>query len=316
MFQLFANLLAWCYSITQNYVLMIAMFTLIIMIIVSPLTLKGTKSMLEMQRLQPEVKRLQNEYKGDRQKLNEELMKLYQQHKINPLGGCLPLLLQAPIFIILYRVLSQLTKIGEDGTFDPAYISETSQLFQSLDDQTEMLAFGLDLSKSAVSVLGDGIVQGIPYLLLVLGVMGTSYYQQYQITARNKYNPNATVNAQQQMIMRVLPLFFGFISLTLPSGLIVYFLTSNLYRIGLQAYITKRFYKKDAMAAAESAAPPATGKKAAPDAPAPAATNRPAPSRPGGNRPTPSRVTPPKGSTPPNTKARPHPRPQPKKPKN
>jgi YidC/Oxa1 family membrane protein insertase len=170
---------------------------------------------------------------------------------------------------------------------------------------------------------------GLPYLVLVLGVMGTSYYQQYQITARNKYNPNATVNAQQQMIMRVLPLFFGFISLTLPSGLIVYFLTSNLYRIGLQAYITRRYYHKafaEAAAAGKATsevidvkeAKEPKGAKSAKDAkaakPKPSGSStRPTPSRPGSAKPAPSRATPPKGSTPP--AKRPHPRPQPKKPK-
>ena len=64
-----------------------------------------------MQRLQPEMKRLQQQYKGDRQKLNEEMMKLYQEHKINPIGGCLPLLLQAPVFIILFRVLHSSTQV-------------------------------------------------------------------------------------------------------------------------------------------------------------------------------------------------------------
>jgi YidC/Oxa1 family membrane protein insertase len=319
MFQLFANVLAWCYSVTHNYALAIALFTLIIMVLVTPLTLKSTKSMLEMQRLQPEVKRLQNEYKGDRQKLNEELMKLYQEHKVNPLSGCLPLLLQAPVFIILYRVLSKISQVGEDGTFDPAYISETSELYKSLDGQTQMMSFGLDLSESAVDALGQGFVQGLPYLVLVLLVMATSYYQQYQITARNKYNPNATVNAPQQLIMKALPLFFGFISLTLPSGLIIYFLTSNLYRIGLQAYITRRYYRKHHWtdSAAEASAAPGEPKAKPGATGATGATNakRPAPSRPATPKPAPSRVTPPKGSTNDKSAPRPHPRPQPKKPK-
>jgi YidC/Oxa1 family membrane protein insertase len=100
-----------------------------------------------------------------------------------------------------------------------------------------MLSFGLDLSHSASKELGDSFVGGLPYLLLVLMVTATSYYQQRQISARNKGTP---VNPQQQMLMRVLPAFFAFISLTLPSGLVLYFFVSNLYRIVQQAFISHR----------------------------------------------------------------------------
>ena len=79
------------------------------MLITAPLVLKSTKGMLEMQKLQPEMKKLQNQYRGDRQKLNEEMMKLYQEHKVNPLASCFPLLLQMPVFIIMFRVLHGLT---------------------------------------------------------------------------------------------------------------------------------------------------------------------------------------------------------------
>ena len=109
-FDLFATILAWFYAITHNYALAIALLTLCVMVVLTPLTLKGTKSMLQLQKLQPEIKRLQAEHKGDRQKLNEEMMALYKENRINPLSGCLPLLLQAPVFFILYRVLHGLTR--------------------------------------------------------------------------------------------------------------------------------------------------------------------------------------------------------------
>ena len=110
MFDLFATILAWFYGISHNYAIAIAMLTLCVMVALTPLTLKGTKSMLQLQKLQPDIKRLQAEHKGDRQKLNEEMMALYKENRINPLSGCLPLLLQAPIFFILYRVLRGLTR--------------------------------------------------------------------------------------------------------------------------------------------------------------------------------------------------------------
>ena len=79
------------------------------MAIITPLTLKSTKGMLEMQRLAPEMRKLQAQYRNDRQKLNEEMMKLYQEHKVNPMASCLPLLAQMPVFIIMFRVLHGLT---------------------------------------------------------------------------------------------------------------------------------------------------------------------------------------------------------------
>src|SRR5205823_1688317 len=109
----FANLLAWLYTIWPSYGGMIVLYTMVIMLLVMPLTLKGTRSMMVLQALQPEMKKLQQQYKDDRQKLNEEMLKFYRENNINPLGGCLPLLIQLPIFLILYRVLRGLTNTGD-----------------------------------------------------------------------------------------------------------------------------------------------------------------------------------------------------------
>ena len=133
MFKAAAWLIDTFYAWVNNYAIAIGMVALAIMLLITPLTLKSTKGMLEMQRLQPEMKKLQNQYKGDRQKLNEEMMKLYQEHKINPLASCLPLLAQMPVFIIMFRVLHGLTYEATPGSgFAPKYISESSELFKSL----------------------------------------------------------------------------------------------------------------------------------------------------------------------------------------
>ena len=92
------------------------------MIIVTPLTLKGTRSMMMMQQLQPEMKKIQTQYKDDRQKLNEELLKFYKENNINPLGGCLPLLVQMPVFIVLYQVLRGPDRCASDLGFDPGWV--------------------------------------------------------------------------------------------------------------------------------------------------------------------------------------------------
>jgi YidC/Oxa1 family membrane protein insertase len=93
------------YNVIPSYGLAIIVLTLLVRVVLIPLTVKQIRSMSAMQKLQPELKRLQQKYKGDRQKLNEEMMKLYREHGVNPLGGCFPLLMQAPVFIALYSVL-------------------------------------------------------------------------------------------------------------------------------------------------------------------------------------------------------------------
>src|SRR6478752_10680195 len=114
LFEPFAKLLAFFYSVWPSFGGAIALFTLTIMIVLTPLTLKGTRSMMVLQALQPEMKKIQAQYKDDRQKLNEELLKFYKENNINPLGGCLPLLVQLPVFIILYQVLRGLTRRAND----------------------------------------------------------------------------------------------------------------------------------------------------------------------------------------------------------
>ena len=105
MYNLIAKPLEFFYGLYPNYAVAISLLTLSIMILLLPLTLKGTRSMLAMQKLQPELKKIQAKYKDDRQKLNEEMMAFYKENNINPVSGCLPLLLQMPVFIILYRTL-------------------------------------------------------------------------------------------------------------------------------------------------------------------------------------------------------------------
>lgn len=252
LFEAVAGTLSFFYDVTGDYGLSIALLTVAAMVITTPLTLKGTRSMMQMQLLQPEMKRLQLKYKDDRQKLNEELMAFYKANNMNPLGGCLPLLAQAPIFIILFNVVRGLTRTGEDGTFDPKYLDQGSDLFQSLDQVDQMRAFGFDLAESASVALGIGFVHALPHVLMVAVVAVTAYYQQKQIQGRN---PNAEVPPQMKIMMRVFPAMFVVFAFVSPGGLVVYFVTSNLYRIGLQGYITRTLYRgEDSMGAKAAAA--------------------------------------------------------------
>ena len=242
MFQAAAWLVSQFYNLTSDYTAAIALVAVVIMMLIFPLTLKSTKSMLEMQKVQPEMKRLQQQHRNDRQKLNEEMMKLYQEHKVNPLASCLPLLAQMPIFLIMFRVLHGLTKKTSDGTFDPDYISKTGELYKSLLNKTEMRSLGLDLSLTPVKAIQENAATGVIYALLVVALMGLYFVQQRMIASRTV---SPTMSASQQKLMQYLPVFFGVFQFFFPVALVVYYFAQTIVRIAQQSYITRRFYKGD-----------------------------------------------------------------------
>ena len=227
--------------------------------LVFPLTLKSTKGMLEMQKLAPEMRRLQAEHKGDRQKLNEEMMKLYQEHKVNPMASCLPLLAQMPVFIIMFQILTGLTyrpsggneavaeavlraggAEGETIGFLPRFLSDDSALYQSLVRADHMSAFGLDLSVSPADMLGQDFARGLVYAALVAFLGLLYFFQQRMVAARAAVSP--TMSPAQQKLMQYLPVAFAVFQVFFLLGLVVYYIVQSILRILQQFYITKRFY--------------------------------------------------------------------------
>lgn len=241
--------------------------TVLVMILITPLTVKSTKSMLQMQRLQPEMKRLQEKYKNDREKLNTELMAFYRENQINPLGGCLPMLAQAPVFFIMYRLIYGLTQrkgglgsgVGQtlsnlhegnpfepwrftDQVFHPSHLDQSTELYKSLSSVSKMNFLGMDLSLSAADAIRLGIIIAIPFLVLLGIMLATGLYQNHQLQSRNT---SANSNPQQQMIMKFMPFFLPIISFGFPAGMALYWCTQNLCRIGTNAYITKSVYRHE-----------------------------------------------------------------------
>src|SRR6478736_3391858 len=238
-----AQVLAWFYSFTNNYILAISLMALVVMLITAPLVLKSTKGMLEMQKLQPHMRRLQAEHRGDRQRLNEEMMALYKEHKVNPLASCLPLVLQFPVFIIMFRVLHGLTNRGPNGTFEPLYIPKSSALYTSLVGKTEMLSWGLDLAARPYKMLAESFWPGIVYALLVIALGVLYFVQQRMVAARATVAP--TMSPTQQKLMQYLPVVFAAFLFFYLTGLVIYYMAQAIFRIGLQYYITRKFYHGD-----------------------------------------------------------------------
>ncbi len=238
LFDVMGHVLAWFYEIVPSYGMAIIFLTIAIRLILFPLTAKQAKSMIAMQRIQPELKKLQQKYKGDRQKLNEEMMKFYKENKVNPLGGCLPLLLQLPVFWALYRVLEHIHK----------YVPQSSSMYQAMCGTVQPAACGkpklpfagLDLSLAASGIKG-GFVDALPYYVLIVLVMVTAYLQSKQ-TMRNQ----TQVNTQMQVVGKIMPVVFGFISLNLPAGVVLYFFISNLWQMGQQELVLRTIGKEPA----------------------------------------------------------------------
>ena len=258
-----AWLLAVYYSLGESYGIAIMLFTLTVMLILTPLTFYTTRSMLRMQTLQPEVKKIQAKYQGDRQRMNEEMMRLYQANNVNPLGSCLPILAQLPVFFVLFRLIRGLTRrvsdlgshvgwrlpFGEnrvsqpdfpERNFNPEYLAADSDLRTALEGSTEMNFLGTDLSASLTDAFRDSFASAMPFLLLIVLIGVTSYIQQRQIAGRR--DPDTPINPQQQMIMKFMPWFLPVISIGFPAGLNLYFVSSNIVRVGQQAVITRRIY--------------------------------------------------------------------------
>ena len=260
------------YDGVHSYGLAIIILTLGIRLVLLPLGLKQIRSMQSMQALQPQIKSLQQKYKGNKQKLNEEMMKLYKERGVNPLAGCWPMLVQIPILIALYSVLrfpqspphlpkdSVLeTKIecatGAATCPDPsrrlnpqnpdAFHAENPSRFLGMNLLCNAGEAGKPVNVRATRSstapvagkldCGNGFPVRIPYYVLAALMIGTMYYQQRQM--QRAAPPGAS--QQQQALTRIMPLisiFWGFI---VPSGVILYWTTSNAVQIGQQYFLLR-----------------------------------------------------------------------------
>jgi YidC/Oxa1 family membrane protein insertase len=184
--------------------------TVVVRMLLVPLTIKQIHSMQSLQRHAPQMKEIQKKYKGDKQKQNEELMKFYRENNINPAASCLPMLLQLPVFIALYYTLKHFNSNFHPGNADLSF-----------------LHFIPNITVSTTAVWGGYVL----LFVYVASQMASSYFMM------------TTADKTQRILFMLMPLFFVFIIAHFPAGLVLYWVTTNLWTVG-QGLITRRLVAK------------------------------------------------------------------------
>lgn len=233
--QLLLMVLEFFYGITHSYGLAIVLLTIIIRVILYPLNQKQLLSMQHMQKIQPRLKVIQEKYANDKQKLNEEMMRLYKENNVNPAAGCLPLLVQLPILILLFNVLR---------TFD---FADTSFFGVLLGSST---IAGLAQAVGAESV-GKGVYQMFPVFQTVFsnpaGLVNVEYYLgnlvlliaiSFLTWAQQKMSSGD--NPQMATMGTIMPFFMGFICLSMPGGVMLYWGLSSLIGVVQQYFVMNK----------------------------------------------------------------------------
>jgi YidC/Oxa1 family membrane protein insertase len=233
--------LSFFYDLVPSFGLAIIFLTIAINLILFPLTLKQTRSTRAFQTIQPEIKRIQKEFKEDPEAMQKELMRVQREAGATP-GGCLlPLIVQMPIWFALFRLLTDVSTVANGGSPERGIpLPADGALLGAVQaGETQFLGMNLaDLIKDGIT--GGTVVQAIPYALLIVVMVASQYFQQWHAQRGN--TPNlAEMTAQQkqqqqtqQVLTRVMPFFIGFISWNFPAGLGLYWATGNVFRLGQQ----------------------------------------------------------------------------------
>ncbi|MCU0558835.1 MAG: membrane protein insertase YidC [Desulfobacterales bacterium] len=208
-------LMNWIYGILPNYGVAIIILTILTKVLLWPLGTKSYKSMSQMKKLQPLIQEIRQKYKNDRKRMNEEVMRLHRTYNINPLGGCLPMVLQIPVFFALYRMLDSAIELRH---------AHFLWWINDLSAPDRLFNFGFSIPFMEPPY-------GIPVLTLVMGA--TMFLQQ-------KMTPPVGDPTQAKMMM-LMPVVFTFIFINFSSGLVLYWLINNVLSIGQQYYTQKKF---------------------------------------------------------------------------
>jgi YidC/Oxa1 family membrane protein insertase len=220
------------YKLIPNYGVAIILLTLVVKIVFFPLTRKSSESTLRMQAVAPKIKEIQEKYKGNPQKMNAEMAELYKKEGYNPVSGCLPMPLQLPIFFAMYSLFNNHFDLRGAG-FIPGWIPDLS-----LPEAIWNFPEGVRLP-----LLGWTALRLLPFI----------YVGSQLLYGKATQTPDQKNNTQMKMMLYVLPIVFFFILYDMPSGLLIYWIFSNLLTMVQQLVINKYLAPKRAAAAAKAA---------------------------------------------------------------
>lgn len=248
--ELLAGVLSFFYDLVPNYGLGIIFLTIIINLLLFPLTLKQTRATRAFQAIQPEIKRVQKEYKDKPEEMQKELMRVQREAGASP-GGCLvPLLVQMPIWFALFRVLQNPLQFLPEGSALAAAVTSDASTF-----------LGMHMGESPSQAFSSGgFLHALPYLAMMALMVASQYVQTWHSTYGQE-KPSGPQAGAQQAMTKIMPLFIGFISWNFPAGLVLYWATANLFRLGQQVLI----FKIDGRPTPASAVPVETDSKAQAD---------------------------------------------------
>jgi YidC/Oxa1 family membrane protein insertase len=213
------------YNVIPNYGVAIILLTLLVKILFFPLTKKGSEATLRMQALAPKIKELQDKYKDNRQKLNAEMAVFYQKEGYNPISGCLPMLLQIPIFFAMYNLFNNHFDL-RGAEFIPGWIPDLS-LPEAIWNFPE---------GSRLPLLGWTAIRALPFI----------YVGSQLIYGKVTQMPGQQSNGQMKMMLYVMPIAFFFILYNVPSGLLIYWIFSNVLTLAQQVIINRYIIAKKA----------------------------------------------------------------------
>ncbi|HVI37905.1 MAG TPA: membrane protein insertase YidC [Gaiellales bacterium] len=266
------------------WALSIVLLTMAMRLLLFPLFVKQIKSQRAMSALQPQMKELQTKYKNDKERLNQEMMALWKEAGTNPFAGCLPIVVQIPVFFALFRVLNSMhpDKAGNYHSHFNGILSEDLTR-QAANAKVFGVPIGASFSSSTHTLgLLHASATSVKLLsaILIVIMAATTFITQRQLMARNKASGAAAMPGNQQTLLYILPLVFAVFGLKFPLGVLLYWLTTNLWSMGQQYVVIKRMDSPPAPAATGTA-------PAAPSGPAPGARPvRSAPAAPSGGNPT------------------------------
>jgi len=212
------------------WTLSIVCLVVLIRILLIPLFVKQIKSQRNMQLIQPQVKEIQRKFAGDRERTSQELMKLYKETGTNPLSSCLPILAQAPIFFALFQVLQGIAQSQSKGGMSQALV----------DSAHNATIFGAPLYATFThrADTGDASATAIVTVVLIVLMTATTFLTQRQLIVKNSAADNPMVQ-QQKILLYVFPFIFAISGINFPVGVLLYWLTTNLWTMGQQFYVIR-----------------------------------------------------------------------------